>query len=328
MKVLITGGAGFIGTRLGMRILQLGALTGLSGKPEKVDELVLFDVSVPATKPAGLDGRAKFVAGDIADQKTIAGLIDRDDMSVFHLASLVSGHGEQDFDLAMRVNLDGHRYLLEALRARNCKPRIVFASSSASFGIPAMTATVSDLTKQTPQTTYGMTKAIGEMFINDYTRKGFVDGRAARLPSVIVRPGKPNKAASSWASGVIREPLAGVECVLPVKMDTRHPVAGYRTVVDGFVRLHEVDGAAIGPDRAVNFPSVQITVSGLVEALKRVAGNRHLGAIRVEEDPFVAKIVAGWPTATNADRAITLGLPRDLDLDAIIKAYIEDYVDV
>lgn len=327
MKVVITGGTGFIGLRLARRLLELGVLTGISGKPEPIDAMTLFDVVVPNERPAGLDERVTIVAGDIADAKTIAGLIDRDDISVFHLASVVSGGAEKDFDLGMHVNLDGHLHLLEALRARGSKPRHVFASSVAIFGGPDMPKTVTDTTKAVPQTTYGMTKIAGELLVNDYTRKGFIDGRAARLPTVIVRPGKPNAAASSFASGVIREPLAGVDCVLPVPLETQHPVACYRTVVEGFIRLHEADGEAIGPDRAMNFPSLRVTVGEMVESLKRVAGNRHLGAITVREDPFIMKIVAGWPTATLADRALALGLPRDETLDSIIKAYIEDFVE-
>ena len=162
-------------------------------------------------------------------------LFDRPDLSVFHLASVVSGGGELDFDLAMRVNLDGNLHVLESARALGSKPRVVFASSIAVFGGKAMPKHVGDATKQVPQTTYGMTKAIGELLVNDYTRKGFIDGRSARLPTVIIRPGKPNKAASSFASGVFREPLNGVECVLPVGTDAVMPLAGYRTIVEGFV---------------------------------------------------------------------------------------------
>ncbi len=328
MKVLITGGTGFIGSQLAKRVLALGQLTNSAGKLEPVDEMVLFDVALPAKPIPGLDDkRITIKAGDIADQKTIAGLVDRPDISVFHLASIVSGEGEQNFDLAMKVNLDGHLHLLEALRAKQSKPKIVFASSVAVFGGPTMPKTVSDSTKQTPQTTYGMTKAMGEQLINDYTRKGYVDGRAARLPTVVVRPGKPNKAASSWASGVIREPLNGVDCVLPVPLETQHPVACYRTIVEGFVKLHEAPSDAVGPDRAFNLPSMTVTVAQMVDSLKRVAGNRHLGAITVQEDPFIMKIVAGWPTGTDASRAIALGLPKDTKLDDIIKAYIEDFLD-
>ena len=326
MKVVITGGAGFIGLQLARRLTSLGSVTGPSGRAERIDELVLFDMVVPQAPTAGLDERAKFVAGEISDATTMRRLFDRPDLAVFHLASVVSGGGEQDFDLAMRVNLDGNLHVLESARALGSKPRVVFASSIAVFGGKAMPKHVGDTTKQTPQTTYGMTKSIGELLVNDYTRKGFIDGRSARLPTVIVRPGKPNKAASSFASGVIREPLNGVECVLPVGVETVMPLAGYRTIVEGFVRLHEADGAKLGEDRAVSLPSLDVTVADMIAALKRVSGSRKLGEIRVEKDPVIEKIVATWPVGTTFDRALAIGLPKDPDLDSIIRAYIEDFL--
>jgi nucleoside-diphosphate-sugar epimerase len=326
MKVVITGGAGFLGLQLARRLTALGSVTGTSGKPERIDELLLFDMVVPDGRAPGLDERAKFVAGEISDEAAVRRLFDRPDLSVFHLASVVSGGGEQDFDLAMRVNLHGNLHLLEAARALGSRPRVVFASSIAVFSGKAMPKHVGDATKQVPQTTYGMTKAIGELLVNDYTRKGYIDGRSARLPTAIIRPGKPNKAASSFASGVFREPLNGVECVLPVGVETVMPLAGYRTIVEGFVRLHEADGAKLGEDRAVSLPSLDVTVADMIAALKRVAGNRHLGDIRVEPDPAIEKIVATWPIGTTFERALSLGLPKDPDLDSIVRAYIEDFL--
>jgi nucleoside-diphosphate-sugar epimerase len=326
MKVVITGGAGFLGLQLARRLTARGAVTGPSGKPENIDELLLFDMVTPSARPSGLDARARFVAGEIADKATVQRLFDRPDLSVFHLASVVSGGGELDFDLAMRVNLDGNLNVLEAARALGSKPRLVFASSIAVFGGKSMPKHVGDQTKQVPQTTYGMTKAIGELLVNDYTRKGFIDGRSARLPTVIIRPGKPNKAASSFASGVFREPLNGVECVLPVGTEVVMPLAGYRTIVEGFVTLHEVDGGRLGEDRAVSLPSLDVTVADMIAALKRVAGNRTLGDIRVEKDPAIERIVAGWPIGTTYERALSLGLPKDPDLDSIVRAYIEDFL--
>ncbi|HEY7747821.1 MAG TPA: D-erythronate dehydrogenase [Aestuariivirgaceae bacterium] len=326
MKVIITGGTGFVGLLLGRKLAHLGRLTGPKGKPEEIGEIVLFDMAVPQTRPKDLDERVNFAAGDISDWETVRRLIDAEDISIFHLASVLSGGGEQDFDLAMQVNLHGNLNLLEAARAVGSRPRVVFASSIAVFGGKAMPKTVGDATKQTPQTTYGTTKAIGELLINDYTRKGFIDGRSARLPTVIIRPGKPNKAASSFASGVFREPLDGIECVLPVDEEVVMPVLGYRNIVDGFVGLHEADGEALGEDRAVTFPAINASVREMIAALKRVAGNRHLGEIRFERDPVIARIVASWPTALNFDRAKKLGLPVDSDLDSIIRAYIGDYL--
>jgi nucleoside-diphosphate-sugar epimerase len=326
VKVVITGGTGFIGLTLARRIQALGRLTGPSGKAAPVDEILLFDVVAPAARPLGLDNRVKIVAGQIAERDQVAALIDRDDVSVFHLASVVSGEGEQDFDLAMRVNLDGTRHLLEACRARGSRPRLVFTSSIAVFGGDGMPSTVGDAVKQTPQTTYGVTKAIGELLVNDYSRKGFLDGRSARLPTVIVRPGKPNKAASSFASGVFREPLNGVDCILPVAETAVMPVLGYRTTVENLIRLHELDGAKMGNDRAVSLPSLDVTVAEMIASLKRVAGNRHLGEIRVERDPFIERIVAGWPVASDSTRARALGLVADESLDPIVRGYIEDFL--
>jgi D-erythronate 2-dehydrogenase len=326
MKVVITGGAGFVGLLLGRRIAKLGKLTNSDGESKEVDEIVLFDIAPPEPRPKDLDRRIRIEIGEISDKASVARLVDREDMSIFHLASVLSGGGEQDFDLAMRVNLDGHLHVLEAARALGSRPKVVFASSIAAFGGRDMPKTVGDTTKQTPQTTYGTTKAMGELLINDYTRKGFIDGRSARLPTVIVRPGKPNKAASSFASGVFREPLNGVECILPVGEDTIMPVLGYRSIVEGFVRLHEAEGDMLGEDRAVTFPAMNVTVREMIESLKRVAGNRHLGEIRVEKDPAIERIVATWPTALNFDRAKRIGLPLDPSLDSIVKAYIEDYL--
>ncbi len=330
MRVVITGGIGFIGQRLAARLLERGELTGPSGAPEPIDELVLFDRESEPLLPgmlAGDDGRVRSAAGDIADRDTVCGLIDRDDVSVFHLASVVSGGGEKDFDGALRTNLDGGRNVLEACRARVGRPRLVFASSIAAFGGAAMPETVGDRTKQTPETTYGMTKAVLELMINDYSRKGFLDGRSARLPTVIVRPGAPNAAASSFVSGVFREPLNGVDMALPVGTDTVMPLLGYRAVVDGLIRLHEVPAEALGGDRAVQLPSLTVTVQDMIDALRRVAGDRPLGRIGVEPDPFIERICAGWPKDAGFERALELGLPREETLDEIVAYYIEDYLD-
>ena len=204
--------------------------------------------------------------------------------------------------------------------------RLIRPRSIAVFGGDFMPTTVGDSTKQTPQTTYGVTKAIGELLINDYSRKGFLDGRAARLPTIIVRPGKPNKAASSFASGVFREPLNGETCILPVGLDVVMPVLGYRTAVENLIRLHELDGARLGTDRAVNLPSLAVTVAQMIDSLKRVAGKRNLGEIRIERDPFIERIVAGWPVASEFGRAGSLGLAIDDGLDPIVRAYIEDFL--
>ncbi len=329
MKVVITGGMGFIGLRLARRILDLGRLKGPDGAPVDVDEVLLFDVGHPEILPYGLgnDARVRAVTGDISDAGTVSGLIDRDDISVFHLASVVSGGGEKDFDMAIRVNLTGGLNVFEAVRAREGAPRVVFASSIAVFGGSGMPDSVGDQTKRTPQTTYGATKAICELLVNDYTRKGYFDGRSARLPTVIIRPGKPNLAASSFVSAVFREPLNGIDYTLPVKPDAVMPLLGYRAIVDGIIRLHEVDGDELGDDRAVSLPAHTVTVQDMIDALHRVAHDRKLGTISIEPDPFIEEIVATWPLDTYFDRALELGLPIEDSLDEIVRYYIEDYVD-
>ena len=328
MKVLITGGTGFIGARLARALLERGVLIGVTGNEEPIDELLLFDsVDVP-----GLFGKKEGdivihrAVGDISDRETVRGLIDRDDISVFHLASVVSGGGEKDFDLAMRVNLDGGRYLLEALRARDGLQRIVFASSIAVFGGAGMPSRVGDTVKQAPQTTYGITKAVLELLINDYTRKGFLDGRSARLPTVIIRPGKPNLAASSFVSGVFREPLNGVDFNLPVPLDTVMPVLGYRAIVQNLIELHEVDGERLSDDRAVGLPSHTVTVQQMIDALQAASGARLLGKIFVKPDPFIVGICRTWPQDCESDRAMQLGLQKEESLEEIVRYYIDDYL--
>lgn len=328
MKVVITGGTGFIGQRLAQELLRRGGLTAPSGSQEPIDELLLFDVAVPPQAPSWADARVQLRSGDISDPAQVAALIDRDDISVFHLASVVSGGGEKDFDLAMRVNLTGGLNVFEACRARASQPRLVFASSIAVFGGAGMAAVVGDHAKQTPQTTYGTTKAICELLVNDYTRKGFFDGRSARLPTAIVRPGKPNAAASSFASGLFREPLNGETCEIPVAEETIMPLLGYRSIVGGIIALHEAEAAALGDDRAVSLPSFTVTVRDMIAALERVAARRGrpLGEIVFKPDPFIQQICDGWPQDASFARATRLGLPLDDSLDAIVENYIEDYL--
>lgn len=329
MKVVITGGAGFLGVNLARALLRRGTLTAPSGRAGEIDSILLFDQAIPDALPPGLDKRVTMQAGDISDRGTVFGLVDRDDISVFHFASVVSAGGEKDFDLAMRVNLDGGRHVFDAARARGGLPRVVFASSVAVFGGDGMPPTVGDTTKQTPQTTYGMTKAIGELMINDYTRKGFLDGRSARLPTIFIRPGRPNAAASSFASGVFREPLNGEECVLPVRPETKVALLGYRNAIEGLLRLHEADGAAIGGDRAVSLPARSYSVAEMIDGLKRVAAANGIapGPITPCPDPAVERIVAGWPSGWDSARADALGLPNDESLDRVIQDFIDDFMD-
>ena len=324
MKVVITGGAGFLGQMLARRLLAAGELTGASNTPEPIDEVVLFDTKIPPMLLAGLDGRAEVVTGDVADARRLREVVDRDDISVFHLASMVSAECELDFDAALTVNLDGCRAVLEACRARGSRPRVVFTSSIAAFGGLAASEVATDSTKLTPETTYGTTKAICELLVNDYTRKGFIDGRVARLPTVVIRPGRPNAAASSWVSGIFRERLNGEECTLPVDPGTRVPIAGYRTVVENLVRLHEVDHRALGPDRALNLPALELTAQEMIDGLSAAVPG-PLGPVSFRPDAAIEAIFATWAQHASSDRAIELGLLRDSGLAEIVAAYLEDF---
>jgi nucleoside-diphosphate-sugar epimerase len=324
MRVVITGGAGFLGRRLADRVLAAGRLAGPSGSAELVDEVVLVDVVHPTGPPTSGDPRIRSVAGDIADADVMASVTDRDDLSIFHLAAMVSAGCEHDFDGAMHANLDGTRAVLEAARARGSCPRVVFASSIAAFGGPAVADTVTDDTKLTPETTYGMLKAIGELLVNDYTRRGFVDGRTCRLPTVIIRPGRPNAAASSWVSGVFREPINGQPAVVPIDLDIPVPLAGYATVIENLLRMHEVDGHRIGADRAVNLPAVSFTGRQMIEAMISSVHDRKIGTITHRLDPSIAKMFAGWAKRSRFDRATELGLIVDDSLESIVQTYIHD----
>jgi nucleoside-diphosphate-sugar epimerase len=325
MKVVITGGGGFLGSRLCQKLLQHGHLTGPSGEPEPIGEIVLLDAFFPRDTD---DPIVTQVAGDISDRDTAFQVIGNDTATtVFHLASMVSGECEERFDDALRVNLDGGRHVFEAARAAPGRPRVVFASSIACFGGDDMSATMTDHARHTPQTTYGMSKAVCELLINDHSRKGHFDGRSARLPTVIIRPGTPNAAASSWASGMFREPLKGAPCDLPVHRDQTHPMTGYRTVIDSLVALHEVPAVSLGYDRAVGLPAHQVTPRDADNATREVARARgiRLGPIRDCFDPRIQEIVDHWPTDIDGSRAIQLGLPHTPPLNEIVEQYLDDY---
>jgi len=333
MNILITGGAGFIGQRLALKCLEHGSLNlqGLTdGTPStSIENIVLADVAEPPFWHEGLREHTQVQTrvGDITSEEWVNSLFDLKYDVVFHLASIVSGHGEQDFDLALKVNLDGTRYLFEAIRAQSNNARVVFTSSLASFGGDDMPPTVADNTKQTPMTTYGATKAIGELLINDYSRKGFFDGRSARLPTVIIRPGKPNLAASSFLSGLFREPLAGETSVIPVDAQQKTPVLGYQSIVNGIIHLAELPATMLGTNRGVGLPAMNTTVEKMLQALRNAAGNRPLGEHIFEKDETIERIVSSWPVELNNQRALQLGLPVDDSIEDIVKQYIDDYAD-
>ena len=321
MNVLITGGAGFIGRKLALELLRRGALTDAGGREREIRRLTLFDVVEPSGFPD--DDRLRLVAGDIGDPEMAKALVGRDTDAVFHLAAIVSANAEEDFDLGMRVNLDGTRYLLEACRALPKPARLVFASTAAVYGgdVPEV---LDDLTILMPETSYGTQKAIGEMLVADYGRKGFLDGRALRLPTIIVRPGRPNRAASTFASSIVREPLAGEEAVCPVAPETAMYVLSPRKVVEAFVRAAELPAEAWGRNRRLLLPGITVTIGEVVDALAEVAGRHVAERVRWEPDERIRAIVRGWPPRFEARRARELGFRADANAQEIIRAHIED----
>jgi nucleoside-diphosphate-sugar epimerase len=322
MKVVITGGAGFIGRRLAERLLQRGTLTGPDGRVAAIEELVLFDMAAPQPMLAE-DRRLRVVTGDIADQAAIRRLIDPATGSVFHFAAVVSGQAEADTDIGYRVNLDGTRAVLEACRALGTAPRLVFASSLAVYGGDLPPA-VADETPLTPQTSYGAQKAMGELLVNDYSRKGYVDGRALRLPTIVVRPGRPNRAASTWASSIIREPLSGVDVVCPVSRESVMALLSPRRLIAAIEAVHELPAGRLGYNRTILLPGISANVAEMVEGLRRAGGEAAVKRIRFEPDPVIQKIVDGWPRAISAKRAEALGIRADRSIDEIIAAFVED----
>ena len=324
MKVVITGGAGFLGRKLARRLLQQGAIAGPDGKLERITELLLFDVG-EATGPGLDDPRVIAVAGDIANYATVQSIV-QNAATVFHFAAVVSAGAEADFDLGYRVNLNGTRNVLEACRALGTNPRVVFTSSLAAFG-GELPPAVTDDTPLTPQTSYGAQKSIGEFLVRDYTRKGFLRGTAVRLPTICVRTGLPNKAASTWASSVVREPLTGIDVVCPVTPETIMVVLSPRKTVDAFMRLHDLPADAFGPGRVLLLNGIEVTARELEQAVARHAGNRKVGKVVWQHDPSIQKICDGWPQGIDSRRARSLGFETDRDLDEIVRNFIADDLD-
>ena len=303
MRVLVLGAAGMLGRKLAARL----------GRDGTADELELVDI-------AGAP-----VVADVAEPGVAERLVASRPDTIFHLAAVLSGEAEADFDKGYRVNLDGTRALLEAIRAvgGGYRPRVVFASTIAVFGAPFPEA-IGDEFHSTPLTSYGTAKAMSELLLADYTRRGFLDGVGIRLPTICVRPGAPNRAASGFFSSIIREPLAGEDAVLPVSEDVRHWFASPRAAIGFLVHAASLDSAVLGDRRSVTMPGVSETVAGQIESLRRVGGDGAVAHIRREPDETIARIVAGWPERFDTRRADALGFRADADFDEIVRVHVED----
>jgi len=319
MHILITGAAGMIGRKLTARLVSDGALNGRA-----IERLTLFDVSAPP-RPEKFAAPVEVIGADMTDAKALGAVIaDRPDV-IFHLAAIVSGEAELDFDKGMRVNFDGSRTLMDSIRkvgAPYC-PRVVFSSSIAVYGAPFPEA-IGDDFALTPLTSYGTQKAMVELLLADYTRRGFLDGVGIRLPSIVVRPGRPNKAASGFFSSIIREPLAGAEAVLPVEENVLHWHASPRAAVGFLLHAAELTKDQLGSRINLAMPGVCCTVAEQIAALRRIAGDKVAARIRRKPDPLVMRIVAGWPSRFDPRRALALGFQAEGSFDEIIKVHIED----
>lgn len=316
MKILITGAGGFLGFRLARALLARGQL---GGKP--IAAITLLDGAFPGA--AATEPRLRAVIGDIADAKVIADVCPPDTDAVFHLAAVVSGAAEADFDLGMRVNLKGTGLLLAQMRKCAKPPRLVYTSSVAAFG-GALPAVLDDSTIANPQTSYGTQKVIGEYLVSDYSRKGFIDGRSLRLPTIVVRAGKPNAAASSFASGILREPLNGVASECPVAPESGVWMLSPGRVVEAFLHAWELPAAAWGTQRWLNLPGITASVAQMLEALKKVAGAKVAGRVSYKPDARIQAIVKTWPVNFRTPRALAMGFKADEDVESIIRDYIAD----
>jgi len=317
---LIIGGGGMLGQGLAR---ALCARPWLGDTP--VEALTLFDV-VPAAQPDGLPVR--ILTGDLSLPGEAEKLVAGRPGVIFHLAAIVSGEAERDFEKGYRINLDGTRLLFEAIRKEHdrsgYRPRLIFASSLAVFGVP-LPDVIGDDQILTPLSSYGTQKAIGELLLADYSRRGFLDGIGLRLPTIVIRPGKPNAAASGFFSSILREPLAGQDAVLPVSPDIRHWLASPRAAIGYLLHAGAVDTAALGSRRNLTMPGISVTVADEIAALRDMAGEEAVARIKQVPDPAIEAIISTWPKAFDARRALDLGFKPDQSMHALIEAYLDDY---
>ncbi len=317
MRVLIIGAAGMVGDKLARRLAGDGVLGARA-----IDSISLVDVVAPTIPPGAV--RVETAVCDVAEPGAVGDLIAARPEVIFDLAAVVSGEAETDFEKGYRVNLEATRHLLEAMRTtEDYRPRLVFSSSVAVFG-PPIPDVIGDEQATTPASSYGTQKAIAELLLADYSRREFIDGVGIRLPTICVRPGVPNRAASGFFSGIIREPLNGQEAVLPVSRDVRHWFASPRAAVQFLVHAATIDTERLGVHRSLTMPGVSATVDEEIAALRRVAGDRAVALIRDAPDEMIARLVGSWPGAFDARRAATLGFVAEADFDEIVRVYIED----
>jgi len=321
MHILVIGAAGMVGRKLAQRLTRDGELQG-----RQITAMTLADV-VAADAPAGFDGRVTIETVDLSESASAERLIASRPDVIFHLAAIVSGEAELDFEKGYKINLDGTRYLFEAIRLAHMAdgycPRVVFTSSIAVVGAP-LPYPIPDEFHTTPLTSYGTQKAICELLLSDYSRKGYFDGIGIRLPTICIRPGKPNKAASGFFSNILREPLVGQEAVLPVGEDVRHWHASPRSAVGFLIHGANIDLETVGPRRNLSMPGLSATVGEQIEALRRVAGEKAVNLIRHEPDEMIMRICAGWAPGFEATRARALGFTAENSFDEIIRVHIED----
>ncbi|MDR3099231.1 MAG: SDR family oxidoreductase [Paraburkholderia sp.] len=319
MEIVVTGAAGFLGQRLIRALLARGELTGADGRAQRIEKIRAFDV----VALQGIDdARVEVLTGDIGDAAQVEALIGPRTASVFHLAAVVSGQAEQEFDLGMSINFDATRTLFERIRALQTGARFVMTSSVAVFGGDLPT-TVEDTQVWAPKSSYGMQKALADLLLADYSRRGYLDGRSLRMPTVVVRPGKPNRAASSFASGIIREPINGVEAVCPVAPETPLWLMSPDRAVENLVHGHELPAERLAQGRVINMPGLSVTVSEMLASLRRIAGDAVANRVRFERDPAIEKIVNSWPGNFSAPYARSLGFVFDANFDDVVNAFIE-----
>ncbi|MGT3178594.1 D-erythronate dehydrogenase [Yersinia enterocolitica] len=318
MNIMVTGAAGFLGRRLIERLLTLDYLTDSQGHQRSINKIMACDV-VPLS--AITDERVQVFCGDIADSQWLASIFDQQVDTVFHLAAVVSSQAEEEFDLGMRINFDATRGLLERARQLGHCPKVIITSSVAVFG-GELPAVVPDEQVWAPQSSYGTQKALNDLLLADYTRRGFVDGRSLRMPTIVVRPGKPNRAASSFASGIIREPLQGVEAICPVSPQTLLWLLSPKMAINNLIHGHQLDASQLKSGRVINLPGLSVSVQQMIDALRRIAGTEVVDLIKVQQDPLIEKIVNSWPGNFEAHYAKALGFSSDKDFDSIINDFI------